>query len=52
MVNQARRVQALEPELQRLRWLSVVRNTLAHNKIVPWETLISLAALPIVDFRE
>lgn len=39
-------------EKQRLYWLRQVRNALAHNKIVPWATLVSPPALQVVDFRE
>ena len=52
MAAQAGRVGVPEPEQQRLRWLRRVRNALAHNEAVPWETLTSTIAIRIMDFRE
>ena len=52
MEAQARQFRALEIEQRRLDWLRRVRNALAHNKVVPWGTLVSSIALQIADFRE
>ena len=52
MAAQAWQVRALEIERRRLDWLRRVRNALAHNEIVPWDTLVSPIALQITDFRE
>ena len=43
---------SLPDERRRADWLRRVRNALAHNETVPWSTLISPAAVQIVDFRE
>ena len=51
MATQANWGGALYVERQRLDWLRRVRNYLAHNKIVPWSTLVSPLALQIIDFR-
>lgn len=51
MASQARGLRALEEKQKRLDWLRRIRNDLAHTKVVPWEALISLTALQIVDFR-
>ncbi len=37
---------------ERLNWLRLVRNRLAHHDIVPWGTLTSPAARQIVNFGE
>ena len=52
MAAQAWQVRALEIERRRLDWLRRVRNALAHNEIVPWDTLVSHTALQVMDFRE
>ena len=51
LAAQARLVGVPEPERQRLQWLRRVRNALAHNKVVSWQTLTSPIAIRIVDFR-
>ena len=52
LAAQARRVGLPEAERQRLDWLRRVRNLLAHNKAVSWDTLTSPIAIRIMDFRE
>ena len=52
MAAQARSVGVPEPERQRLGWLRRVRNALAHNEVVSWQTLTSPIAIRILDFRE
>lgn len=52
MAAQAWQVRALEIERQRLDGLRRVRNALAHNEIVPWDTLVSHIAFQVMDFRE
>ena len=44
--------ESFKAEKSLLKWLRYIRNTLAHNEIVPWGTLISPTAREIVDFRE
>ena len=51
MATQARLIGVPELELKRLRWLLRVRNALAHNKAVTWDTLTSPIAVRILDFR-
>ena len=51
MAAQARQPGPLESEWKRLNWLRRVRNSLAHGKVVPWETLTSQIAIQIADFR-
>lgn len=52
MATQARSAGVPERERKRLEWLRRVRNALAHNEVVSWETLTSSIAIQIVDFRE
>ena len=52
LAAQARQVGLPKAEWQRLDWLRRVRNLLAHNEVVPWETLTSPIAIRIMDFRE
>ena len=52
MAAQAKRVGLPDAERQRLGWCRRVRNALAHNEAVSWETLTSPIAIRIVDFRE
>ena len=52
MAAQARRVGLPDAERQRLGWFRRVRNALAHNEVVSWETLTSPIAIRIRDFRE
>ena len=51
MAAQARPGGSLEGERKRLGWLRRVRNSLAHNEVVPWATLTSPVAIRIMDFR-
>ena len=51
MAAQARLGGPLESERKRLDWLRRVRNSLAHNEVVPWATLTSPVAVWIMDFR-
>ena len=52
MAVQSQWVGALRSERRRLDWLRRVRNALAHNESVPWDTLITPVARGIVDFRQ
>ena len=52
MAVQAKRVGLPDAERQRLGWFRRVRNALAHNEVVSWETLTSPIAIRIIDFRE
>lgn len=52
MAVQARWVGLPDAERQRLGWFRRVRNALAHNEVVSWETLTSPIAIRIMDFRE
>ena len=52
MAAQAGSVGVPKPERQRLGWLRRVRNALAHNEVVSWQTLTSPIAIRILDFRE
>ena len=52
MAAQAQRVGLPHAERQRLGWFRRVRNALAHNEVVSWETLTSPIAIRIMDFRE
>ena len=51
MASQARPGGPLEGERKRLDWLRRVRNSVAHNEVVPWATLTSPVAVRIMDFR-
>ena len=51
MATQAQPGGPLEHERPRLGWLRRVRNSLAHNEVVPWATLTSPVAIRIMDFR-
>ena len=51
MATQVRSIGLPNPERPRLRWLLRVRNALAHNEVVSWDTLTSPIAIRIVDFR-
>ena len=52
LATQAGSIGVPKPERQCLRWLLRVRNALAHNEAVSWDTLTSPIAVRIVDFRE
>ena len=52
MAAQAGSVGVPNAERQRLGWLRRVRNALAHNEVVSWQTLTAPVAVRIVDFRE
>lgn len=51
MAAQAQRGGQLEGSRKRLIWLRRVRNSLAHNEVVPWPVLVSPIALQVMDFR-
>lgn len=52
LARQLASIPSLREERKRAEWLRGVRNALAHSRKVSWSTLISPAAVEIVDFRE
>ena len=52
LAAQLARIGSLPREYRRAEWLRRVRNDLAHNRTVSWSTLVSPAAIQIIDFRD